>query len=137
MLHVDRTARAEVDAAPSACLALLGDVAGYPRWSRLVREAEADDGTVRLRVEVLGRTTEMECALELGPTGAVLRRLPNDAADDERFTAAWSVRPAGAGAAVELHVTAAIDIPGAASFLRARIERRLADDLLADLVAAA
>ena len=137
MVRVDRTVRSDVAAPPAACLALLGAPARYPDWARLVREAEARDGTVHLRVEVLGMSTEMECALELEPEGAVLRRLPNDDADDERFTAAFTVRPAGAGATVELHVTAAIDVPGAASFLRGRIERRLADDLLADLAAAA
>jgi Polyketide cyclase / dehydrase and lipid transport len=137
MLRVQRTVRADVAASPSRCVALLGDVEGYPRWARLVRAAEAHDGSVRLRAEVLGMTVEMECELELGPDTAVLRRRPYDDADDERFTAAWAVRPAGAGAVVELSVTAAIDVPGPAGFLRGRIERRLADDLLADFAAAA
>jgi hypothetical protein len=38
---------------------------------------------------------------------------------------------------VQLHVTAAIDLPGPAGLLRGRIERRLTDDLLADLAATA
>jgi hypothetical protein len=137
VVRIDRTVRAEVAAAPSAVLALLGAPAAYPRWSRLVREAHVHDGTVELRVEVLGRTTAMECTLELGPDGAVLRRVRNDDGDDERFAAAFRVRPDGAAAKVELHVTAAIDLPGPAGLLRGRIERRLADDLLADLAAAA
>jgi hypothetical protein len=137
MLRIERTVRAEVAAPPSRCLAVLGDVEGYARWARLVRAAEADDGTVRLRAEVLGMTVEMACELELGADTAVLRRLPYDDADDERFTAAWTVRAAGAGAAVELSVTAAIDLPGPAGVLRGRIERRLADDLLADFAVAA
>jgi Polyketide cyclase / dehydrase and lipid transport len=137
MLRIERTVRAEVAAPPSRCLAVLGDVQGYARWARLVRAAEAHDGTVRLRAEVLGMTVEMACELELGADTAVLRRLPYDDADHERFTAAWTVRAAGAGAAVELSVTAAIDVPGPAGVLRGRIERRLADDLLADFAVAA
>ena len=82
MVRVDRTVRSDVAAPPAACLALLGAPARYPDWARLVREAEVRDGTVHLRVEVLGMSTEMECALELGPEGAVLRRLPYDDADD-------------------------------------------------------
>jgi hypothetical protein len=137
MLRLDRTARADVAASPSACLGLLGDIEGYPRWSRLVRSAEAHGDAIRLRAEVLGATVEMECTLELGRDTAVLRRLPHDDADDERFTATWTVRRNGSGATVQLHVIAAIDLPGPAGLLRGRIERRLADDLLADLVAAA
>jgi hypothetical protein len=137
MLRLDRTVRADVAASPSACLNLLGDVEGYPRWSRLVRSAEAHDDAIGLRAEVLGLTVEMECALEVGRDTAVLRRLPYDEGDDERFTATWTVRRKGVGATVQLHVTAAIDLPGPAGLLRGRIERRLADDLLADLVAAA
>jgi hypothetical protein len=137
MLRLDRTVRADVAASPSACLALLGDLEGYPRWSRLVRSAEAHGEAIRLRADVLGLTVEMECALEVGDESAVLRRLPYDDGDDERFTAAWTVRRTDAGATVQLHVTAAIDLPGPAGLLRGRIERRLTDDLLADLAATA
>jgi polyketide cyclase/dehydrase/lipid transport protein len=137
MLAVERTVRADVAAPMSRCLALLGDIEGYPRWARLVRSAATHDGQLRVRAEILGMTVEMECALEVGPEGAVLRRLPYDANDDERFTAAWAVRPAGAGTAVELHVSAVIDVPGPAGLLRGRIERSLADNLLADFAAEA
>jgi len=137
MLRLDRTVRADVGATPSSCLGLLGDVEGYPRWSRLVRTAEVRNGAIGLRAEVLGLTVEMECALELGRDIAVLRRLPYDEDDDERFIATWTVRPNGAGATVQLHVTAAIDLPGPTGLLRGRIERRLVDHLLADFVAAA
>jgi len=137
MLRLDRTVRAEVGASPSSCLGLLGDVEGYPRWSRLVRSAEVHDDAIGLRAEVLGLTVEMDCAVELGRDIAVLRRLPYDEDDDERFTATWRVRPNGAGATVQLHVTAAIDLPGPTGLLRGRIERGLVDHLLADFVAAA
>ena len=137
MLRLDRTVRADVAASPSACLGLLGDVEGYPRWSRLVRGAEVHGDAIGLRAEVLGLTVEMECALAVGRDTAVLRRLPYDEGDDERFMATWTVRRNGPGATVQLHVTAAIDLPGPAGLLRGRIERRLADELLADLVTAA
>ena len=136
MLRLDRTVRADVGASPSVCLGLLGDVEGYPRWSRLVRSAEGHGDAIGLRAEVLGLTVEMDFVLELGRDTAVLRRLPYDAGDDERFIAAWTVRRMGAGATVQLHVTAAIDLPGPTALLRGRVERRLADDLLADFVAA-
>ena len=137
MLRLDRTVRADVVASPSVCLRLLGDVEGYPRWSRLVRSAEVHGDAIGLRAEVLGLTVEMDCVLELGRDTAVLRRLPYDAGDDERFIATWTVRRNDAGATVQLHVTAAIDLPGPTGLLRGRIERRLADDLLADFVSAA
>jgi len=137
MLSLDRTVRADVGVSPSVSLGLLGDVEGYPRWSRLVRSAEVHGDTIGLRAEVLGLTVEMNCALELGRDTAVLRRLPYDDGDDERFIATWTVRRNGAGATVQLNVAAAIDLPGPTGLLRGRIERRLADDLLADFVSAA
>jgi hypothetical protein len=137
LLRVDRTARAEVAAGPERCLAVLEDVDGWPRWARLVRSVERRGRSVRMRAEVLGLTVEMDCVLERSGDRAVLRRLPNDDADDERLDAAFTVRPAGSGASVELHLTAAIDVPGPAGLLRGRIQRRLVDDLVADLAAAA
>jgi hypothetical protein len=78
----------------------------------------------------------MDCELELASGSAVLRRVPYDAQDDERFTAGWSVEPEAGGAAVELRVVAALDAPGPAGLLRGRVERRLVDDLLADFAQA-
>jgi hypothetical protein len=132
MLMIDRSARAEVSAPPARCLERLADVEAYPSWSSLIRSAETVGERVRLRAELLGVSFEMDCALELGGDRAVLRRLPNDPRDDERFEATWTVSPAGSGAAVGLHVVAALDAPGPARLLRGRVERRLVDDLLAD-----
>jgi hypothetical protein len=135
VLRVERTVRAAVTAPPDRCMTLLGDVEGYPRWARLldgVEVTERDPLRVRVIADVLGLTVEMDCALELGPDRVVLRRLPNDADDDERYEAAWTI----SDGAVELQVTAAIDAPGPASLLRGRVTKRLADDLLADFVAA-
>jgi hypothetical protein len=137
MLELDRTVSARVDVPPERCLALLADVPGYPRWSRLVSAAEAvDDDRVRLRADVLGLPVIMDCVLELGDDRATLRRVPYDADDDEVFVATWTVGPAPTGADVELHVQATIDAPGPARLLRGRVERRLADDLLEDFAAA-
>jgi hypothetical protein len=137
VLRIHRTVNTRVGARPERCLSVLADVGSYPSWSSLIREAAVlGPGRVRIRAELLGQSFEMECELELGADRAVLRRVPNDAADDERFVASWTVRPDGSGAAVELHVEAALDVPGAARLLRGRIERRLADDLLADFARA-
>jgi hypothetical protein len=133
VLTIDRTARAEVAATPERCLERLGDVESYPSWSSLIRRAERVGDRVRLRAELLTVSFEMDCALELGPDRAVLRRLPNDDRDEERFEAVWTVRPAAPGSSdVELHVVAALDAPGPARLIRGRVERRLADDLLED-----
>jgi Polyketide cyclase / dehydrase and lipid transport len=136
VLTIDRSARASVAASPQRCLELLSDVEAYPSWASLIRQVEVVGERVRVRAELLGVPFVMDCELELGPDRAVLRRLPYDEEDDERYEAAWTVRPAGSGAEVELHVTAALDAPGPARLLRGRVERRLVDDLLADFARA-
>jgi Polyketide cyclase / dehydrase and lipid transport len=137
VLGIDRTVSARVTAPPNRCLAVLRDVAGYPRWSRLVGAVDVvDDDRVRLRADVLGLQVAMTCVLEKAEGSATLRRVPNDPDDDERFTAAWTVGDAPGGADVELHVRAAMNAPGPARLLRGRVERKLADELLADFAAA-
>ena len=136
MLTIDRTARASVAATPARCLEKLAAVEAYPSWSSLIESAEAVGERVRLEAELLGISFVMDCDLEVGAGRAVLRRVPYDDADDERFEATWTVAPTVAGSEVELHVVAAIDAPGPARLLRGRVERRLADDLLADFTRA-
>jgi hypothetical protein len=137
VLGIDRTVSARVKAPPDRCLAVLRDVAGYPRWSRLVGAVDVvDDDRVRLRADILGLSVVMSCVLEAGEGSATLRRLPNDPDDDEQFTAAWTLSEAPGGADVELHVRAAMNAPGPARLIRGRVERKLADELLADFVAA-
>lgn len=143
MLRIDRTVEDEVAAAPKRCLALLADVERYPEWSELIAAVEVVErgpggapAKVRLRAQVLGLPVMMDCALDVGPDGAALRRLPYDADDEERYEAAWEVRPRGAGSVVSLHVVAALDAPGPAALLRRRVERRLADDVIADFARA-
>jgi hypothetical protein len=132
MLTIDRTAYAEVAAPPARCLERLADVEAYPSWSSLIRTTSVAGERVRLLAELLGVSFEMDCVLEVGSDRAVLRRLPNDPQDRERFEATWTVSQALAGTTVELHVVAALDAPGPARLLRGRVERRLVDDLLAD-----
>lgn len=134
MIRIDGTASADVAASPERCMEILADVAAYPRWSSLIDSAEAiGDGTVLLRAGLMGVTFAMRCELDVEPGRAVLRRVPNDPADEERYQAGWLVAPReGGGAAVQLHVVAALDAPGPASLLRGRVQRRLVDDLLAD-----
>jgi ribosome-associated toxin RatA of RatAB toxin-antitoxin module len=132
VLTIDRSARATVAAAPERCLARLSDVEAYPSWASLIRSAEVVGERVRLRAELLGVAFEMDCELEVAPGRAILRRVPYDAQDKERFEATWTVAPAGSGSAVDLHVVAALDAPGPARLLRGRLERRLVDDLLGD-----
>jgi hypothetical protein len=132
MLEIDRTVRGLVDAPAERCLALLDDVAGYPEWSSLIESAEVDGERVRLRASVLGVGFEMNCELEMGERGVVLRRLPNEPGDPERFEATWTIAPPQ----VTLHVAAVLDAPGPARLLRGRVERRVADDLLADFIRA-
>ena len=136
MLTIDRRASARVAAAPERCLERLSDVEAYPSWASLITQAEVLGEHVRLRAELVGVTFVMDCSLEVGSDRAVLRRVPYDEDDEERYEATWTVTPAGSGAEVELHVTAALDAPGPARLLRGRIERRLVDDLLGDFVRA-
>ena len=108
---------------------VLAAVDDYPSWASLISEAEVlEPGRVRLRAHVMGIPLEMVCGLEVGENRAVLTRIPYDPDDDERYTAAWTVR----SGEVELHVEAELDAPSAAGFMRGRIERKLADDLLED-----
>ena len=132
MLTIDRRTRLSVPATPDRCLKRLGDVEGYPSWASLIKRAEAVGEGVRLRAELLGVPFVMDCALELGTDRAVLRRVPYNADDDERYEATWTVAAEGGDSRVELHVVAALEAPGPARLVRGRIERRLADDLLAD-----
>ena len=132
MLKIDRSAHAAVSAAPERCIERLSDVERYPSWASLIRSAEVIGERVRLRAELLGVAFEMDCSLEVEPAAAVLRRVPYDEGDDERFEAVWRVSAAGGGSAVELRVVAALDVPGPARLLRGRVERRLVDDLLDD-----
>jgi succinylarginine dihydrolase len=132
VLTIERTATASVAATPERCLERLADVAAYPSWASLIRSADLVEGRVRLVAEVLGVGFAMDCDLEVAADRAVLRRLPYSDDDEERFEATWTVAPADGGARVELRVEAALDAPGAARFVRGRIERRLVDDLLAD-----
>jgi hypothetical protein len=132
MLAIDRTAQAPVSVPPERCMELLADVEGYPRWSSLIKSAEPAGERVRIRAELLGVSFEMECALDVGPDGAVLHRIPHGDDDPERFEATWTV---GAGR-VALHVVALMDAPGPARLIKGRVEKRLADDLLADFTRA-
>ena len=108
---------------------VLAAVEDYPAWSSLIAGAEViEEDRVRLKAHVMGIPLEMICRIEVGEDRAVLTRLPYDAGDDERYVATWTVRPGE----VELHLEAELDAPSAAGFMRGRIERKLADDLLED-----
>jgi polyketide cyclase/dehydrase/lipid transport protein len=132
MLTIDRAVSGSVSASPERCMEVLADVADYPSWSSLIESAELVGDRVRVRASVLGVGLEMNCTLELGDGRAVLRRLANDAGDKERFEAVWTVTPG----TVALEVSAALEAPGPARLLRGRVERTLADALLADFIEA-
>ena len=141
MLTIDHSARTEVQAPPERCLDLLADVASYPEWASLIQSAgpaAGDPDRVSVRAELMGLGFEMNCALELGADRAVLRRIPDDDGDEERYEATWTLTARGPQrTAVELHVAAVLDAPGPARLLRGRVERRLVEDLLADFERAA
>ena len=134
MLTIERRASASVAAPPERCLERLADVDGYPSWASLIKGVERVGDQIRVHAELLGVPFVMDCALELAGDRAVLRRLPYSDDDEERYEATWVVGPEGRATRVELHVAAVLDAPGAARVVRGRIERRLADDLLADFV---
>jgi hypothetical protein len=139
VISIDRSVRAEVEATADRCLDLLERADRYPQWASLITNAEpAGDGRVRLRASVLGFSVEMLCELSVDRSAgrALLRRLPEDAEDAEAYESAWTVRHSGSGTTVELEVRAALEAPGPARLVRGRIERALADDLLADFVRA-
>jgi hypothetical protein len=133
MLEIDRTVRSQIEAPPERCRAVLTDVGRYPSWSSLIDEASLAGDRIRLRASVLGVGFSMLCALDVSTDRVVLRRLPNDPGDEERFEATWTLSPGS----VELHVRARLDAPGPARLIRGRVERAVADDLLADFVRAA
>jgi Polyketide cyclase / dehydrase and lipid transport len=134
VLTVERRADVTVAASPERCLERLADIEGYPSWASLIKRVEGVDDRIRLHAEMLGVPFVMDCALEVAADRAVLRRVPYSDDDEERYEATWVVARKGGGTRVELHVVAAIDVPGAARLVRGRIERRLADDLLGDFV---
>lgn len=146
MLRFDRTTAAQAPAPPERCLALLADVERYPEWTSLIRAVEVERRTpegapqlLQVRAHALGLPIELRCALELAADGAVLRRIANDSADEERFETAWTVAAAADGAtasAVELRVSAALDVPGPAGFLGGRLAPRLVDELMAEFLRA-
>src|SRR3954451_13216601 len=118
MLEIDRSMRTPVDASPDRCIELLRDVESYPDWSSLISRVERDGEHVRLRASVLGVALWMTCELRVGADGAVLRRIPDDEGDEERFEASFSLSPAGT---VGLHLSAVIDAPGPARLIRGRV----------------
>jgi hypothetical protein len=132
VLRIDRTVRASVAATPEQCLDFLGDVERYPAWSSLIESADRVGDLIHLRASVLGVGFEMDCELLLRSGAAVLRRVPEDDADEERFEATWKLTPGY----VELHVQAVLEAPGPARLIRGRVEKRIADDLLADFARA-
>jgi hypothetical protein len=133
VLEIDRTVSSPVGAPLARCAELLADVEGYPRWASLIESAAAAGDAVQLRAAVLGVSFEMTCSLEVAEDRVVLARIPHDADDEERFRADWTLAPGE----VRLHVHAVLDAPGPARLIRGRVERRIADDLLADFVRAA
>ncbi|MEA2450103.1 MAG: hypothetical protein QOG63_2035 [Thermoleophilaceae bacterium] len=114
-------------------MAVLGDIERYPDWARLIDSVTRSDGDrLQLCASVLGMTVAMQCALSVGDGVAVLRRLPHDDGDEERYAATWTV----ADGSVELRVVAALDAPGPARLLSGRVGKTLVDDLLDDFTAA-
>jgi ribosome-associated toxin RatA of RatAB toxin-antitoxin module len=141
VLSIERSASRAVGAPPERCMAVLADVGAYPAWSGLivaarVVERDAKPARVWVRAQVLGLTVEMDCLLELGEARAVLRRVPDDDADRERYDAVWTVSPREGGTEVELEVTALLDAPGPAALLRGRVGKRLVDDVLEEFARA-
>jgi hypothetical protein len=134
VLTIERRAGVTVAAPPARCLERLTGIEGYPSWAGLIKRVERVDDRVRLHAELLSVPFVMDCALEVAADRVVLRRLPYGEDDHERYEATWVVAPDGGGSRVELRVAATLDVPGAARFVRARIERRLADDLLGDFM---
>lgn len=139
MLNVDRSARVEITASPERCRDVLADIEDYPSWSSLVAAVDVlergSDGAperILMRARVIGLSVEMTCTLGHEGERAVLRRLPHGPEDPERFDAAWTITPIADGTAVELHVVAALDVPGPARLVGGRVAQKLVDDLLAD-----
>jgi hypothetical protein len=132
VLEIDHTVSSPVDAPPERCRALLADVEGYPRWASLIESAAVVGEEVRLSASVLAVRFEMTCSLDVSLDRVVLTRIPDDADDEERFEARWTLAPGE----VSLHVHAVLDAPGPARLIRGRVERKIADDLLADFVRA-
>ena len=117
------TAGASVNATPSECLELLGDVAGYPRWyPDVVRQATvlADSGgggPVVARVWLHARLGPLERDFELlldvttEPPGLVgLSRQPNGPSDPEQIELVWRICP-GPVTELAVELSARLDVP--------------------------
>lgn len=134
MLRIDRTAEIVTAATPARVRAVLTDVPRYPAWASLIERVDvpAPGGPITLTGRVLGVEIVMTCLVEADDDTIVMRRLPFDGGDDERYVATWTVSPRGTATGVRLRVVAALDAPGPAALLQGRVSRSLVDDLLAD-----
>lgn len=119
MKELHGAATGQVSASSADCLALCGDVAGYPRWYPDV---------VR-RVEVLEKPAVFRATLHahLGPLDhdfqflvevsrpeeslVCLTRLPNEPTDPERLTLHWRFHPGREGTELSVEVNALLDVP--------------------------
>ena len=143
MRELRATAAGTVDAPPEACLALLADVAAYPRWCpQTVRRAEAverdSDGhptrariTLRLGLGPLAGSFDELMAVRVdAPDRVSLTRVPHQPTDPERLEVTWQIRP-GPPARLEVELTAALDVPRLVPL------GAMANSVAQDLVAAA
>ncbi len=116
-------AAASVEASVEACLALLADVEGYPRWHpEVVRGVEVSERdragrASRARVELrlgfgqLAGSFEELMAVSVRPGEEVrLERIPHGAGDPERFEVRWRVT-AGPPTRLELELSASLELP--------------------------
>lgn len=116
-------ASAVVTAPPERAYAVLAEVERYQEWYpdviRRVAVHERDgDGAVELADVTLSAPglpigdLQTRMRAERHPTHAVsLVRVPNEPGDDERFSVAWTVEPAGAGSRVAVRLDAVLPVP--------------------------
>ena len=102
MAAIDGEATREVGAAPEDVYAVLADVARYPEWMRIAREAgvrdtDADGRATRADIVLDAKVTRIRLGVALAHDPPRRIGLSRDGGDVKALDGAWEIEPAGGG----------------------------------------
>jgi ribosome-associated toxin RatA of RatAB toxin-antitoxin module len=105
MAAIEGEATREIPAAPDAVYAVLADVAAYPQWMRIARDAKvlATDGegrATRADIDFDVKITRIRLGVALAHDPPRRIDLTRDGGDVKAFDGAWEIAPGGDGASV-------------------------------------
>ncbi len=116
MKELRGAASASVAAPVERCVQFLGTVDRYPEWyGEVVRSVEVLDpgrarATLHVSVGPLTRDIRLLLSVAVSERSVVLRRIPHEPTDPERFEVSWSVFD-GPPTRVGLELSANLDVP--------------------------